>query len=59
MKDSDSDMISLHGYNNFPYKISLPLGLSGYCETNATDICQSTVFHNELPQINHIFSSHA
>ena len=36
MKNSNSDMISLHVYNNFPYKITLPLGLLGYCETNAT-----------------------
>ena len=36
MKDSNSDMISLHIYNNFPYKITLPLGLIGYCETYAT-----------------------
>ena len=36
LKDSNSDMISLHVYNNSPYKIILPLGLLGYCETNAT-----------------------
>ena len=36
MKDSNSDMISLNVYNNSPYKITLPLGLLGYCETNAT-----------------------
>ena len=36
MKDSNSDMISLHIYNNSPYKITLPLGLLGYCDTNAT-----------------------
>ena len=36
MKNSNSDMISLHIYNNSPYKITLPLGLLGYCETNAT-----------------------
>ena len=36
MKDSNSDMISLHIYNNSPYEITLPLGLLGYCETNAT-----------------------
>ena len=36
MKDSNSDMIYLHIYNNYPYKITLPLGLSGYCETYAT-----------------------
>ena len=28
-------MVFLHVYNNSPYKITLPLGNSGYCETNA------------------------
>ena len=36
MKHSISDIISLHVYNNSPYQITLPLGLLGYCETNAT-----------------------
>ena len=36
MKNSNSDIISLHVYNNSPYQITLPLGLLGYCETNAT-----------------------
>ena len=36
MKNSNSDIISLHVHNNSPYKIPLPLGLLGYCETNAT-----------------------
>ena len=36
MKNSSSDMISIHIHNNSPYKITLPLGLLGYCETNAT-----------------------
>ena len=36
MKNSKSDMISLHVYNNSPYKIGRPLGLLGYCEFNAT-----------------------
>ena len=36
MKNSNSDMISLHVYNNSPYKKTLPLGFLGYCETNAT-----------------------
>ena len=35
MKESNSDMISLHIYNNSPYKITLPLGPLGCCETNA------------------------
>ena len=36
MKNSNADIISLHLYNNSPYKITLPLGLLGYCETYAT-----------------------
>ena len=36
MKHSNSDIISLHVYNNSPYQITLPLGLLGYCELNAT-----------------------
>ena len=35
-KDINSDIISLHVYNNTPNKTTLPLGLLGYCETNAT-----------------------
>ena len=36
IKNSNSDIISSHVYNNSPYQITLPLGLLGYCETNAT-----------------------
>ena len=36
MKNSNFDIISLHVYNNSPYKITLPLGLLGYCDSNAT-----------------------
>ena len=36
MKHSNSDIISLHVYNNSPYQTALPLGILGYCETNAT-----------------------
>ena len=36
MKNSISDIISLHVYNILPYKITQPLELLGYCETNAT-----------------------
>ena len=36
MKDSNSDMSSLHIYKNSPYEITLPQGLLGYCKTNAT-----------------------
>ena len=35
-KKINSDIISLHVYNNTPNKITLSLGLLGYCETNAT-----------------------
>ena len=35
-KNSNSDLISLHAYNYSPHKITLPLVLEGYCETNAT-----------------------
>ena len=36
MKNSNSDIISLHVYNNSPYNLTRPLGLLGYFETNAT-----------------------
>ena len=36
LKNTNSDIISLHVYINTPYQITLPLGLLGYCETNAT-----------------------
>ena len=36
LKNSNSDIISLHVYNNTPYQVTLPLELLGYCETNAT-----------------------
>ena len=36
MIDSNSDMISLHIYNNSPCKITLFLGLLVYSENNAT-----------------------
>ena len=35
-KNTNSDIISLHVFNNSSYKISLHLGLLGYCKTNAT-----------------------
>ena len=35
-KNTNSDIISLHIYKNSPYKITVPLGLLGYCKTNAT-----------------------
>ena len=35
LKNTNSDIISLHVYNNTPYQVKLPLGLLGYCETNA------------------------
>ena len=36
LKNTNSDIIPLHVYNNTPYQITLPLGLLGYCETKAT-----------------------
>ena len=68
MKHSNSDTISLLVYNNSPYQITLPLGLLGYCETNATtsptnevayrfnNILQSTILDEEL-SINNIISN--
>ena len=35
-KNTNSDIILLHVYNNTPYQVTLPLGLLGYCEMNAT-----------------------
>ena len=35
-KNTNSDIISLHVFNNKPYQVTLPLGFLGYCETNAT-----------------------
>ena len=35
-KNTNFDIILLHVYNNTPYQVTLPLGLLGYCETNAT-----------------------
>ena len=34
LKNTNSDIISLHVYNNTPYQVTLPLGLLGYCKTN-------------------------
>ena len=36
LKNTNSDIILLHVYINTPYRITLLLGLLGYCETNAT-----------------------
>ena len=36
IKNSNSDILSLHVYINSPYEVILALGLLGYCETNAT-----------------------
>ena len=36
-KNTNSDIISLHVYNNTPYQVTLSSGLLGYCETNATN----------------------
>ena len=67
LKNTNSDIISLHVYNNTPYQVT-------YCKKNATispvheiayrvnnklqllDICQSTIFNEEL-SINNIISN--
>ena len=36
LKNTNSDIISLHASNKTPYRTTLPLGQLGYCETNAT-----------------------
>ena len=36
LKNTNSDMISLHVYNKTPYQITILLGRLGYCKTNAT-----------------------
>ena len=56
MKISNSDIISLHVYNNSPYQITLPLGLFEYCETNATTSPTNEVAYRvknilQLPEI--------
>ena len=35
-KNTNSDVTSLHAFNSSPKKITLPSGLIGYCEINAT-----------------------
>ena len=59
MKDSNSDKISLHSYKNSPYKISLPLDLLGYCETNATISPTKEIKYrvNKILQLLDIFQS--
>ena len=36
MKNSNSDVVSLHVCNIIPYQITLSLGFLGYCETKST-----------------------
>ena len=50
LKNTNSDTISLHIYNNTPYKVTLPLGLLGYCETNAT----KSPIHEKAYRVNNI-----
>ena len=59
MKNSNSHLISLHVYNNSPYQITLPLGLLGYCETNATTLPTNEVAYrvNHILQLLDIFQS--
>ena len=50
LKNSNSDIISLHVYNNTPYQVTLPLGLLRYCETNAT----ISPIHEKAYRVNNI-----
>ena len=50
LKNSNSDIISLHVYNNTPYQVTLPLGLLGYCESNAT----ISPLHEKAYRVNNI-----
>ena len=50
LKNLNSDIISLHVYNNTPYQVTLPLGLLGYCETNAT----ISPIHEKAYRVNNI-----
>ena len=50
LKNSNSDIISLHVYNNRPYQVTLPLELLGYCETNAT----ISPIHEKAYRVNNI-----
>ena len=50
LKNTNSDIISLHVYNNSPYQVTLPLGLLGYCETNAA----TSPIHEVAYRVNNI-----
>ena len=52
-KNTNSDIISLHVYNNTRYQVTLPLGLLGYCETNSTisPIIEVAYRVNNIPQL--------
>ena len=58
MKQSNSNFISLHVYNNSPYQITLPLGLLGYCETNATNIISNEKRNIDYFTKHHILYQH-
>ena len=50
LKNTNSDIILLHVYNNTPYQVTLPLELLGYCETNAT----ISPMHEKAYRVNNI-----
>ena len=50
LKNTNSDIISLHVYNNTPYQVTFSLGLLGYCETNAT----ISPMHEKAYRVNNI-----
>ena len=53
LKKTNSDIISLHVYNNTPYQVTLPLGRLGYCKTNATisPVHEKAYRVNNIPQL--------
>ena len=59
VKNTNSDIISLHMYNNTPNRITLPLGLLGYCETKATTLRVKEVAYrvNNILQLLYICQS--
>ena len=50
LKNSNSDIMSLHLYNNTPYQVTLLLGRLGFCETNAT----TSPMHEKAYRVNNI-----
>ena len=58
-KNTNSDIMPLHMYKKTPYQVTLPLGLLGYCETNASisPINEVTYRVNKIHQLLEICQS--